>query len=293
MSPIDTEQQVLAAVTELLTRLGPHRRLLIAYSGGLDSHVLLRACVEMSHNKGLTESPVAVHINHQLQPQSTSWEEHCAMQAGALQAPFQSFRVDVNSRDASPEEAARQARYTQFRALLKEGDVVLTAHHADDQVETLLLQTLRGAGVNGLAAMPEISELGLGRLARPFLNLSQACLHSCAEHWALQWIEDPSNKNPQVPRSFLRQQVLPLIGQQWPLFRSTINRTASHCGEAALLCGELASLDAESCVDDNNRVFLDSLHALSRVRQKNVLRHWIKGRLSRFPQTRHIDALLD
>ncbi|MGB5438127.1 MAG: tRNA lysidine(34) synthetase TilS, partial [Gammaproteobacteria bacterium] len=180
-----------------------HRQLLlhpasayrVAYSGGLDSHVLLHALLRLRDR--LAVEIGAVHVNHSLHADADRWEDHCRLVCAALGVGYESLRVDAAAAPGdSPEAAARDARYAALAGWLPADVCLLSAQHRDDQAETLLLQLLRGSGVNGLAAMPRLCELGRGHLLRPLLAFTRRQLHVYAEANGLRWIEDPSNRDP-------------------------------------------------------------------------------------------------
>ncbi|GAB0147315.1 MULTISPECIES: tRNA lysidine(34) synthetase TilS [unclassified Marichromatium] len=223
-----------------LVALGGRGRCWIAYSGGLDSTVLLHA---------LTRAPLArplgaIHIDHGLQPVARDWRRHCRERCRVLGVRFVARALALSPPPGESLEAhAREARYRAFAALLDDDELLLTAHHLDDQAETLLLALLRGSGVHGLAAMPGCAPLGRGRLVRPLLGVSRAQLLDYARRHRLDWIEDPSNDALHHDRNLLRHQVLPLLRGRWPAAASTIARSAAHCAEAATLIDRQAGRD--------------------------------------------------
>jgi len=177
----------------------------VAYSGGLDSHVLLHALASLRGR--LAAGIGAVHVNHGLQADALHWETHCRHVCEGLGVRYVPLRVTAAAAAGeSPEAAARAARYTALADWLPERHCLLTAQHQDDQAETLLLQLLRGSGVHGLAAMPDMAVLGAGRHQRPLLAFSRAQLHHYAAAHRLDWIDDPSNTDTAFDRNYLRQQ---------------------------------------------------------------------------------------
>jgi len=247
----------------------------VAFSGGLDSHALLHALCKL---RAVLDAEIgAVHVNHGLQQDADHWESHCRQVCAGLQVPYVSLTVDGKARRGeSPEAAARSARYTALADWLPAQHCLLTAQHQDDQAETLLLQLLRGSGVNGLAAMPAMTMLGAGRHLRPLLAVSRELLHQYAEANRLVWIEDPSNADAAFDRNYLRQQVLPVLRERWPAVASSLSRSASHCADAAQLLADLAEQDLHALSGRENTLSLTGLVALPHTRQGNVLRHWIK-----------------
>jgi tRNA(Ile)-lysidine synthase len=265
----------------------------IAYSGGLDSHVLLHALVALRTTYPLRL--VAVHVDHGLSPLSPAWSRHCFAVCQALDVPFipMSVEVEVGSGEGR-EAAARRARYAALARQVGPDDVLLTAHHQDDQAETLLLQLLRGAGVQGLAGMRAATGFSAGRHVRPLLAFRRAALRHYAESAGLQWVEDPSNADVGYRRNLLRHEVLPRLTQQWPQAVALLARTAQHAGDAAELLEEVAVADLDRCrwQDTATVLSVSALLALSPARQRNVLRYWLRVRGFLAPSTLHLDTLL-
>jgi tRNA(Ile)-lysidine synthase len=190
-------------------------RLWVAYSGGLDSHVLLHALVSQFAPAALRLQ--AVHVDHGLASDAAAWARHCQRVCAALGVPLRRIRVNARpSKGESPEAAAREARYGALRSLLRGRECLLTAHHQDDQAETVLLQLLRGAGVRGLAAMPRLMPFGAGWLARPLLQWPREALCAYARRQHLDWVEDASNHDKGIDRNLLRQEVIPVLRRRWP-----------------------------------------------------------------------------
>jgi tRNA(Ile)-lysidine synthase len=257
--------------TFLQQQLAPGQHLLLGLSGGLDSRVLLDLLVHA--RKSFDFQLTATHINHGISPNAGGWAVFCAELCASDGVPFQVINVDV-PRDSGLglEAAAREARY---RAMLgQDVDAVMLAHHQDDQAETLLLQLLRGAGVKGLAAMPEAVERHAKRILRPLLEVSRAELLEYARARDLQWIEDESNLDLAYDRNFLRRRILPELEQRFPAARRTLTRSASHLAEAAALLEEVAREDAVRAVCDG-QLDLALLKNMSVARAANLLRWWV------------------
>jgi len=211
--------------------------MIIAYSGGLDSHVLLHAVAAMRAELTGCEF-IAVHINHGLSEKAGQWTKHCANQCEVLNITFAHINVDAkNKTGESPEAVAREVRYQAFREFMQPGDCLLTAHHQDDQAETLLIQLLRGAGPRGLAAMPYYSDFAEGWHARPLLNFSRDELHEYAQQTFSQnqsaWIDDESNSDTRFDRNFLRHEIIPKLKARFPGMAATLSRSAGLCAEAS------------------------------------------------------------
>ncbi len=204
--------------------LEPHLqspRWLIAYSGGVDSTALLYALWLWSKEQQLPEL-VAFHVNHHLSPLSTDWQRHCAAQCEALGISLIEHEVQVEIDGYGKEAAARDARYELFIEELRADELLLLAHHSDDQAETLLLRLMRGAGLEGLTAMPQVRAIGAGMLARPLLPYSREQLRAWAVQQGLDWIEDDTNVDTSIDRNFLRHDVLPILEQRWPAYRGNM-----------------------------------------------------------------------
>ncbi|MBC8026588.1 MAG: tRNA lysidine(34) synthetase TilS, partial [Steroidobacteraceae bacterium] len=234
-------------MSALLRLTGPKPRVLVAFSGGIDSTVLAHALVRQRRNFA---SLRIAHVDHGLQVRSGEWSRHCARQARAWRVPFVSLRAHIQrKRGESPEAAAREARYALLASAMRPGEVLVTGQHEDDQAETLLLQLFRGAGVAGLAAMPESAPFGQGRVVRPLLRTPRAELEEYARVNRLSWVEDPTNVETKFARNYLRTKVMPLIREQWPGAVASISRSAQHMAEADGLLGELARRDLAKAVD--------------------------------------------
>ncbi|MDF9753165.1 tRNA lysidine(34) synthetase TilS [Pseudomonas hunanensis] len=263
----------------------------VAFSGGLDSTVLLYLLADYARNHPVPPLR-AVHVHHGLQAAADAWPAHCKTVCDALGIELDVVRVQV-APGASLEQAARDARYTAFEKQLAPGAVLFTGQHRDDQAETLLFRLLRGAGLRGLSAMPEARSLGQGRLVRPLLKVSRERLHAYAQSRGLVWVDDPSNTDTTFARNFLRAEVFPLLRGRWPQAEGNLARSAEHLGEALGLLDELAATDLAPACDNAPLPWLGLasldlavLEALSPARQRNALQCWL-GRRTRLPDSRH------
>ncbi|MBN2976726.1 tRNA lysidine(34) synthetase TilS [Pseudomonas fluorescens] len=263
----------------------------IAFSGGLDSTVLLHLLASLAKTETLPPLS-AVHIHHGLQAAADAWPGHCQSVCDGLGVPLRVMRVQVQS-GASPERAARDARYQAFTEVTGAGEVLLTGQHRDDQAETLLFRLLRGAGVRGLAAMPAHRRLAGGHLVRPLLDVSRVELENYADAHQLQWIEDPSNADPRFSRNYLRHRVFPTLTDRWPQAVSNLARAVEHLDEAQGLLDELARMDLKTADQPSPfpwlplpSLALTPLRELSDARQRNALRHWLTP-LTRLPDSDH------
>jgi tRNA(Ile)-lysidine synthase len=266
-------QCIVQAIQAQLSELEACRELFIAYSGGVDSHVLLHA---LAYYRPIKLPVSAIHVHHGLLAEADSWAEHCRDVCASLGVTCQVLWVNAQAATGeSPEAAARQARYHALREFLPEDSVVLSAHQQDDQAETLLLQLLRGAGLRGLASMPAQASLGKAQLLRPLLSITRAQITEYARAHQLSWLEDPSNRDEQLDRNYLRRQIIPHLLQRWPSARATIARSAQHCAQAEGLLQEMASEDLSKVRMADNSLVIDQLSIFSEPRLLNLLRYWI------------------
>ena len=262
----------------------------VAYSGGVDSTVLLDLLLNL---KKIGFNPVvkAIHVNHGLQPAAIEFERHCLDYLAQQKLKF-NFNFDFDfefkvvaavdavgpiKKGESLEAYAREARYEIFKSQLKPGDFILTAQHEADQIETFFVQLMRGSGVEGLSAMPELKPLGEGFLWRPLLEVPKLAILNYAQEKNLSWIEDPSNKDCQRDRNFWRHQIIPQLLNKYPGFFKTMTRTIRHCQ------------DASGCLDQwgedlfkkngfvlNQPLSWEKLNCLNKLNQKLILRIWLK-----------------
>ncbi len=246
------------------------RRWCIAFSGGLDSQVLLSAAVQALP----LSSILVLHVNHQLQTHANAWQEHARQTAEKLGVEFVALKVDPVS---SSEASARNARYSAFSQILGEGDALLMAHHADDQAETLMFRLCRGSGVAGLVGIPDVRALDQAIIIRPWLTLSREELHAWAKQHSLDWVEDPTNQHTDYDRNYLRLEVLPTLRARWPKLNQRLVETASHMSEAQSILQDMAALDWQQVAEMPEVIRIPPLLSLSLARQHNLLRYWLAG----------------
>ena len=266
-------------------------KLLIAYSGGLDSTVLLHALHQLQ--KELPMHLQATHVHHGLSEHADDWVNFCKKNCVELDIPLNIFKVSVDQNSGLGIEAvARDARY---QALFSEDvDFILLGHHQDDQAETMLLQLARGSGVKGLSAMAQIDVKR--RLIRPLLNIPRAELVDYAKQYQLQWIEDESNADTKFDRNFIRHALIPIFTKQYPSINQTLARSANHMAQASELLDDLAILDAETGIDQSQQygaVRLNCLNALSSARQANLMRYWLSSNQIAMPSTALLTQILN
>ena len=280
-------QQHLAALEQQAAKPS---RYVIALSGGLDSTVLAHALAAAGGDVPL----IAVHIDHGLQEDSARWNAHCEAFAKSLDIEFRGLRVEVSPDSGKgPEAAAREVRYAALHDELLPGDWLLSAHHREDQAETLLLNLIRGSGPAGIAGIGAVRRFGPGWLARPLLHIDQAALRVYAENQNLKWVEDPSNADRRFDRNFLRHEVLPVLQTRWPDVAARLQRSATHAGEAAGLLADLAQLDLEMLAAQPGRLPVDGLSGLTRGRQRNLLRFALREQGLPMPTASQLEQILD
>ena len=292
MSHLALSHLLVEPLAQLLADSPGCRRLVVGYSGGLDSQVLLHVLANQ-RTAWPARTLHAVYIDHGLQAHSAAWGAHCAQVCQALDVPFQIRNVTVELAPGdSPEAAARCARYAALATELGPDAALLTAHHRDDQAETLLLQLLRGAGPHGLAAMPTSARLGSGWLLRPWLTIDRATLLAYGQRHGLRWIEDPSNSDTGFDRNYLRHCVLPLLQQRWPGATYALARSARWCAEAAAELDQQAAIDlAQATPTSADRLSLTVLRPLSASRQRYLLRYWLRRLALPVPDSRQLEQL--
>ncbi|MDO8350376.1 MAG: tRNA lysidine(34) synthetase TilS [Gallionella sp.] len=280
-------RRVAAGITPLLPA---NSAILIGLSGGVDSVVLLHLLHQLAPRHCWQLS--ALHVHHGISPNASLWADFCAGLCARLSIPLHIEQVDIAPlRAQGIEAAARRLRHAAFAA--RPCDFVALAHHADDQVETLLLQLLRGAGVRGASAMPLLSgRASSHRKVRPLLHCSRQEIMAYAGAHELQWIEDESNADDRYPRNFLRHRLLPLLGEKFPGYRDTLARSAQHFAEAGGLLDELARIDAAESISENT-LSVATIKALSLPRAKNLLRYFLYQLGAPMPQTVQLDDMVN
>lgn len=293
------QQEFERALGEIRTRVSlsgaasrfDTQRLAVAYSGGLDSAVLLHLSRAYAIQHGL--QLFAFHVHHGLSPHADQWLEHCMGQCEQLGVSFEARRVRIGSPEKTGvEEAARHSRYAALGEMCVSQRIplLLTAHHQDDQAETVLLQLLRGSGVAGLSGMDEANQaadlLGDSELimGRPLLQSARAELENWAAHHGIAFVEDESNADTRYARNALRHQVMPVLAQHFPGFQQRFARTAQHAQSAQKLLIELAAQDLSVCLEGDS-IDITRLAQFDTERVDNLLRYWFGSRGLRMPST--------
>ncbi len=282
------------------TSLQPHlpsaSQIAVAYSGGLDSTVLLHTIVQLYEDTPI----IAIHVNHNLSPNAAAWQAHCVASCKALGVELHVQSVHLTANGKGLEAEARELRYAAIADCIASNALVLTGQHQQDQIETFLLQLKRGAGPKGLSAMPQSLAFAKDSLLlRPLLNCSQADLQRYADIHQLSWIEDESNLDTHFERNFLRQKVLPQITQRWPGFDKAASRSISLIAEQQQLVDELAAQDlagvkvgVEGEVESNS-LNIVRIGRLSTIRQRNLLRYWLAKQNVSLPSREVLNTLIN
>jgi tRNA(Ile)-lysidine synthase len=259
----------------------------VSFSGGADSTLLLTALARL----GLGSRLRALHVDHGLHPDSARWAQHCEAAARALGLQYAGVRVSVaGDSPLGLEGAARAARYGALRELLHPAETLVTAHHADDQLETVLLRMLRGTGVRGLRGIVAHATFGRGYLARPLLDFTRRQLRAQAQGWQLSWIEDPANLDAAHDRNYLRLRVLPALAARWPAAAQVAQRLARQLAEAEELLEERAALDAGGLARAD-RVPCALLLELAPSRRHNLVRYLLRQLGLPTPNASHLQEL--
>ncbi|EPX9363763.1 tRNA lysidine(34) synthetase TilS [Aeromonas veronii] len=263
--------------------------LLVAFSGGLDSTLLLVLAAQYAREHSLPLR--ALHVHHGLSPHADEWVAHCEAVCQQLAVELLVERVTLaRGNGESLEAQARTARYQRLTARMREGEWLLTAHHQDDQLETLLLALKRGAGLRGLAGILPSQPFAGGLLLRPLLDMSRAELAEAAASLPFGWVEDESNQDVSYDRNFLRQTLIPQLKARWPAMAQTATRSMALCAEQEALLEELAESDWH-LAGEGEALHIGPLHALSPTRRNNLLRYWIRRQGGEMPSREQLARL--
>lgn len=272
---------------ESCRRLLTFKRIYVGLSGGVDSVVLLHQILRLSD---LKTRCTAIHINHQLHSLADQWQDFCEQLCLQWQIPYISKKINIHA-NANIEAEAREKRYAVIQPLLSHQDVFVTAHHADDQVETFFLNLFRGAGINGLACMPSIQSFGSGQLYRPMLDIPADALIAYAQKYRLVWVDDPSNQDCRFQRNWLRHQWLPILKERLPGAANNILRSIGHIQNTFEQTQFVSENQLDACLEDANVLRLDSLNRLPDKEQAWVIRAWLKKNHVKMPSTQQLQQL--
>lgn len=265
--------------------------IIVGYSGGVDSHVLLHLLANIPE---LKSKITAVYIHHGLQHCADDWALECQQVAQVLAVNFRVIKVNAQATQGeSPEEAARNARYQAFKKILTENDVLLFAQHRNDQLETVLLQLFRGAGLKGLSGMPTAIDFAEGMLVRPLLDVCQEDITDYAQQHNLQWVEDPSNQDMRYERNYLRQKIIPLLEQHWPGLDKTVARVAGHCAQAQAELSATTRVNMLALYDPVAQCLsLKGLLEHDDLTKQSIIREWMSHLAVRMPTQKLVTAIL-
>ncbi|EWH11302.1 tRNA(Ile)-lysidine synthetase [Catenovulum agarivorans DS-2] len=263
----------------------------VAYSGGVDSTVLLYLLNDFCRkiNTPLT----AIHIHHGISANADYWLEHCKAVTAELNVELTTVRVSINKGPRQSLEAlARDARYQAIVEHTNNKSIIFTGQHLDDQTETFLLRLKRGSGPNGLASMREVRNLAGERvLLRPLLQVSRADIEQYAIEHKIRWIEDESNNDQNFDRNFLRKQIIPQLNKKWPQFNQMVQRSAQLCHDYQLLANELAELDSQNCIDAQGCLIVERCLSLSETRINNIVRYWLDQHCISMPSSKQMEQI--
>ncbi len=271
------KQDLKSVLLQELNCCNNARHYYIAFSGGADSTALLMLFDSLKQNNNLQFS--AIHVNHQLNENSLLWEEHCTDICKKHGIQLITEKVDAREyRGHGPEAYARKLRYAVFKKYIREGEILVTAHNEDDLVETILIQLLRGSGIEGVAGIPRFRKFSKGHVIRPLLSVKKKQLEEYLLNLNIPWITDTSNSDLTLDRNYLRVKVLPLLEQRWPALSRVFRRSAENFTDTVILVDEIAKSDLELVLlkGVDNRIDITLLDQLSLARQNNLLRYWLK-----------------
>ncbi|MEZ9300362.1 tRNA lysidine(34) synthetase TilS [Vibrio splendidus] len=287
--------QLIETFTSVLhqSALNP-RRLLIAFSGGVDSRVLLELAAQYAQTHGI--ECCAVHVHHGLSKNADYWAEQCQTWCDALSVSLAVERVslDIVSGE-SVEKLARDARYNAFQKHLSFGDVLITGQHIDDQLETFLLALKRGSGPKGLSSMAKVMPFGEAFIIRPLLSVTRTDIEASAHDMGLTWVEDESNQDLRFDRNFIRHQVTPTLTERWPSFRESVSRSAQLCAEQELLLDELLEPHFQKALSSsqNQSLSVEALSQHSDLLRARLLRMWLSHCKQSMPSQKQLKLIWD
>ncbi|MBW3694367.1 tRNA lysidine(34) synthetase TilS [Vibrio sp. T187] len=266
-------------------------RLVLAYSGGVDSRVLLELMAE--YRKQLPDLEcLAVHVHHGLSENADQWVEHCQQTCEQLNILVHIERVSLDlTCGESIEKLARDARYHALNKHLNPGDVLLTGQHSDDQVETFLLALKRGSGPKGLSSMAAVKQFGHALILRPLLDASREQVVQYAQSKSLAWVEDESNTDQRFERNFIRHEVTPVLSERWPSFRQSVQRSAQLCAEQETLLDELLTLPLEQAIQKDQSLSIAELSQHSPLLRARLIRMWLEVLGSPMPSQKQLQLI--
>jgi tRNA(Ile)-lysidine synthase len=265
----------------LSQNVSDNSQVIVGYSGGLDSQTLLYALNKLRKSRYF--NLLAIHVNHNLSKNSDKWQLHCEDFCKLNDINFITESICISkSKDTSLEMACREARYQVFKKNTDKNTIIVTAHHQDDQAETLLLQLVRGSGVQGLGAIKPMQNFYDGSLARPLLNISKEDISKYAEDNNLKFCTDESNSNLNFRRNFMRHKVLVMLEELYPGVKSSIARSAYLCSQTHTMLDNYLA-DDYKLIAKNNCILLDKFKLFSKSKQSELLRYWLRKQKASMP----------
>lgn len=289
MTSLSTLQSLVQST--VLAKIGPHRDILVAYSGGVDSTVLLHALMILQRQHMPDLHLQAIYIHHGISQHADSWAKHCEQQCLDWQIPYVVEKVTLELEQGNIEEQAREARYLAMQQYLTPNRLLCTAQHQDDQSETFFLALKRGSGPTGLSAMPGLLHLDSHSLLRPLLTITRQQIEQYAYSYNLVWVEDESNQDSHYDRNFLRLHVLPVLNQRWPHFNQMVSRSAELCHEQQQLLDELLAADFSALIDADRCLSFKPLLSASQIKRNALLRMWFKLHKSSMPSRKQLEVI--
>lgn len=264
-----------------------NRSCYIAYSGGVDSQVLLHLSAKYIKSK-----VTALHVNHGISNNANKWTSFCEAEAKRLDANFKVSYFKLKNQNSNLEEIAREKRHGFFKENIGQDEVLFTGHHLDDQAETFMLRLMRGSGVDGLSSMSSIRQYEKGFLMRPLLEVSKEEIKDYALKNDIKWVEDESNASSDYDRNFLRNEVLPLLKTRWKEASRAISRSAKHCNETKT---ELKSREEETLREvttEKNTIIVEELKKESQYNQSRIVRLWLEKNGQKMPTKKNLSVIL-
>ncbi|OBT32790.1 tRNA lysidine(34) synthetase TilS [Vibrio splendidus] len=267
-------------------------RLIVAFSGGVDSRVLLELAAQYAQTYDI--ECCAVHVHHGLSKNADHWAEQCQAWCDALSVSLVIERVSLDTDSGeSVEKLARDARYQAFKKHIRQGDVLVTGQHIDDQVETFLLALKRGSGPKGLSSMAKVMQFGEAFIVRPLLSVTRVDIEESARDMGLTWVEDESNQDLRFDRNFIRDQVTPALTERWPSFREAVSRSAQLCAEQELLLDELLESHFQQALGDSQNLSIEALSQHSDLLRARLLRMWLSHCNQPMPSQKQLKLIWD
>lgn len=265
-----------------------YSKYVIAYSGGVDSQVLLYLA-----SKYIRNSVCALHVNHGISDNASSWESFCRKEASLNDVEIKVAHFQLKEEKSNLEEKARELRHDFFEKNVLKNEALLTGHHLDDQAETFMLRLMRGSGVDGLSSMqPSRSMKESGTLIRPLLNVSKEDIVDYAKKEGLEWVEDESNASSDYDRNFIRNEVMPLLKTRWENANKSISNTVKNCQEVKRELDSSDDVDFESTVIDN-RLSIVEFNKLKETKKRRVVRSWLKSNNKKMLDRKALNVLIE